>query len=378
MARRSHGEGTRHKRADGRWEWRVTMPDGRRRSFYGRTEREARDKKNRALREYEQGLRASSEKLTVATYLRSWLDGSLSERARPSTVRSYRQQIEHHLIPALGHIKLRDLEVMHVNAMLADLVAGGLSPQSANVARKVLTTALQSAVKQGLILRNVASLSDPRREDARDVVPYSPEEARALIAATRDDPLGPMIALALATGMRQGELLALQWRSVDLDRRRLRVERTVTRVNNRQTFGPPKTQAGRRTIWLTDVAIDALRRARVVANEYRLLAGGRWVDHDLVFPSRVGTAQYGQNVTARIKRAMERSGVRVVTFHALRHTTASLLLAEGMDVFAVKEMLGHANIQTTLDIYGHMTDRLAGRAAASIDRVLGDDRAVSG
>lgn len=365
MVRRGHGEGSRHKRSDGRWEWRVTLPNGQRRSFYGKTEKEARDKKNRALREAEAGI-VTDAKLTLAAYLSRWL-AAQAERVRPSTWGRWERTIRLHVEPHIGRKKLRELAVSDVDTLLSKLVSGGMKPSSVNQVRSMLRTALTQAEREGLVLRNVAALAVPRRAERQHVEPYTIEEARQLLAGSRDHRQGPLIALALATGLRRGELLALRWDDIEGDR--LRVERTMQWRKGPQV-GPPKTGAGRRSVLLNRVALDALGRARVRVNEARLLAGAAWQDLGLVFPNRHGGYQVDANVTDSVKAAMRQAGVPVKNVHALRHTAASLLLAEGMTLYDVRHFMGHSSIALTSDTYGHLMADRAATVGAALDDAL--------
>lgn len=380
--RRGHHEGTSYQRPDGLWQWRETFPDGRRRSFYGTTEREARRKAKRALLDYENGLTSRSERMTMQAYLSTWLEDTAAGRVRPSTLESYRSHIDHHIIPALGRTRLRDLSATEINHMLASMVRLGVSPTTANRVRATLRTALTTAVKSGMILRNAATLSDARKERRQRITPLTAEQARQLMQSTQDDRLGPLIAVALATGMRQGELLALRWSDIDLDNRVIHVRRTLTWVKggpdderkNVPVFSDPKTDTSRRSIRLTHSAVTALQRQQAMLYAMEQAATvANWKPipgEHLVFPSTHGTPQSGPNVTHRLHMLLERAGLPQQRFHDLRHATASLLLAEGVDLFTVKEILGHSQISLTANTYGHLTDKLADDAADRLDRVF--------
>lgn len=366
---RGHGEGSKKKRSDGRWEWSITMPDGRRRSFYGKTEKEARKKKNDAVRDYEAGLRAAGERLTVATYLTAWLTDTAPMRVRHTTLTGYRSLIEQHIIPVIGTVRLRDLGPMDVSRMMMAGKRKALSPTTINQVRAVLRIALNEAMRSGLVLRNAAQLSQPHRVERARVDPFTVEQARTLLDTTRTHWMGPLVAVALATGMRQGELLALRWSDIDEGIGILRVERTLTWKDKVPVFDAPKTPQSRRSIRLTAGASDALVRQRQVI---RVLQGEAqdWQHSNLVFPSKRGTPQDGTNVTHRFQSMLKQAGLPRKRFHDLRHTTASFLLSEGVDLFVVKEILGHAGIGMTADIYGHMTRTMADDAAERLDRAL--------
>lgn len=384
MLRRGHMEGTKHKRTDGRWAWQI-MLGGKRRTFYGRTEKEARAKKNRAIRDYEQGVRHGNARLTVGAYLDAWMDQTARQRVRPSTLASYRGHIETHIKPAVGHIRLSELGAGDVNRMLTAIVDSGRSPRTANHVRGTLRTALRSAVRDGMVARNAAQLSDARRETRERVVPLTPDEARRLIADTRDDPMGPLLTMALASGMRQGELLGLQWSDIDADSRTLRIERALTWREGKEgeptrvwVFGEPKTEQSKRSLRLSRIALEALARQRGVIQGMMVIAAGRWRDHGLVFPSSVGTPLNPSNVTHRCERLMRASGIEGKRFHDLRHSATSFLLAQGMDLFVVKEILGHSQIAQTANTYGHLLDSVADEAAEHMDRALGGDGIFDG
>lgn len=402
--RRGHHEGTGYKRADGRWEWKVTLPDGTRKSFYDTTQRGAREKASQAIRNLQAGLSSKAERLTVDAYLTSWLEDTAANRVRPGTYRSYRLHIEHHLIPAFKGVRLRDLTSTDIDALLAGLVRTGLSPTTANRVRATLRTALEGAVRADLVVRNVAKLSTARRERPRRVSPPTQDELRSLLRFIRDDRLGPLIEVAVYTGMRQGELLALTWSDLDLEHGVIHVSRTLTWEEGGEdqpakvpVFSDPKTEKSRRSIKLTGSAISALQRQRDQNVEMEILAGDLWRrtqinrkrkdegrkdapaysnphTHDLVFPSANGNPQNSSNVTHRLQQLLEAAGLPRYRFHDLRHATASLLLAEGLDLFTVKEILGHSQISLTANTYGHMTDRLSEAAARGLERSLTDDK----
>lgn len=400
--RRGHHEGTGYKRADGRWEWKITLPDGTRRSFYDTTQRGAREKANQAIRNLHAGLSSKAERLTVDAYLTRWLEDTAADRVRPGTYRSYRLHIEHHLIPAFKGMRLRELASTDIDTLLAGLVRKGLSPATANRVRATLRTALEGAVRADLVVRNVAKLSTARRERPRRASPPTQDELRSFLRFIRNDRLGPVIEVAVYSGMRQGELLALVWSDLDLERGVIHVRRTLTWRDGGEdqpakvpVFSDPKTDASRRSIKLTAPAISALARQREQNVEMEILAGDLWRrtqvnrkredkkqppaysnphTHDLVFPSANGNPQNSSNVTHRLQQLLEAAGLPRYRFHDLRHATASLLLAEGLDLFTVKEILGHSQISLTANTYGHMTDRLSDAAARGLERSLADDK----
>jgi integrase len=180
--------------------------------------------------------------------------------------------------------------------------------------------------------------------------------------------------LGVKTGMRRGEILALRWEDVDLDKGMLQVRGTLRRTREGLTFGVPKTAASRRQVVLSPSLVAALRRHRARQEEERQEVGDLGLDLGLVFPNTLGRPMEPRDLLANVYRPVrERAGLAPVTLHALRHTAATLLLSEGEHPKVVQELLGHAQVSITLDRYSHMTPRLMSNAAAVMDRLLDED-----
>ena len=222
-----------------------------------------------------------------------------------------------------------------------------------------------------LVARNVATLVTPPRRRRREMTALDPGQARALLEARAGDRLEALYALALTTGMRMGELLALRWREVDLDGGTLRVNATLHRTRDGFVFAEPKTARSRRQVALTNAAVGALRRHRVAQAEERLRLGAVWEDNDLVFANEVGRPIEATNLRNRsFWPLLERAALPRIRFHDLRHTAATLLLGQGVHPKIVSEMLGHSQIAITLDLYSHVTPTMQRQAAETLDAVL--------
>jgi integrase len=215
----------------------------------------------------------------------------------------------------------------------------------------------------------VALVRPPRKAHV-EIVALTVEQARALLAAAASNRFEALFILALKTGIRRGELLALRWDDVDLDKGMLQVRGTLRRTREGLTFGTPKTAASRRKVVLSPTSIAALRRHQVRQDEERRTAGDLWHDFGLVFPNTVGRPMEPRDLLGCVPAASQASWMPPVTFHALRHMAATLLLAEGEHPKVVQELLGHAEVSITLDRYSHMTPRLMSNAAALMDRLL--------
>jgi integrase len=221
--------------------------------------------------------------------------------------------------------------------------------------------------------RNVALLVDAPRVSHRDVHVLSPDEALRLVDAARPDRLEALWVLALSTGLRRGELLGLTWSDIDLDRRQLRVTKALQRIPEKGlVLAETKTRRGRRSIVIPVGAVEALRRHRGRQAEERLLAGSQWEEKGFVFTSSRGTPLDGDNLISRpFRRVLQEAGLPPMRFHDLRHSCASLLLAQGVAPRVVMETLGHSRISVTLDTYTHVLPALQREAADAMDRALG-------
>lgn len=372
VAKRGANEGSIYKRSDGYWVGAMSDGPGHRKVIYAKTRGEVAEKMKALLRAQQQGVPiATGRPLTVGAFLERWLAGAKSS-VRGSTFTRYSQLVRVHLIPRLGKIPLPKLIPADLSAAYASMLSDGLAPRTAGHAHRVLGRALREAEVAGLIGRNVARLVKPPRVPHAEMHTFSAEQARALLHASADDRLGALYAVALATGARQGELLALRWPDVDFDNGAVRIRRTLVRTGGRHELGEPKTASSRRSIPIGAATIDALRAHRRAQAQERLRIGGVWQDGDLVFPSVVGTPLDGGNLLKNsYYPLLARVGLPRLPFHNLRHTAATLLLAAGTHPKIVAERLGHSTPTVTLNVYSHVTPTMQREAAATLDRVLG-------
>ena len=368
MSRRSAGEGQIRRRPNGTWEARYVAADGHRRSLYRRTKREATDALRDALGQAQAGIVPVDRRLTTAAYLDAWLE-SLS--VRPRTAQSYRGIVNRYLKPAVGRVPLSKLQPDHVLVMLRDLQRRGeppLSPTTVRYVYVVLRIALGRALKLGHVQRNVATLIDPPARERKERQPLSAEQARAFLASVEGDRLEALYRLAIASGLRQGELLGLRWQDTDLEGSTLAVRHTLQQGT--RTLAEPKTERSRRTIALDAGTVETLRRHRRRQLEERLAAGDRWHDDDFVFATSTGTALDHRNLIRAFHAALDRAQLPTQSFHQLRHASATLGIESGESLYEVSRRLGHANISTTADIYGHLTPATTKRSADRMGAIL--------
>jgi len=375
MARkRGQNEGSIFKRSDGRWAASIDLGwrNGKRhrKCFYAVTRAEVQQQLTAALRANQLGLLVAPERQTVRQFFDRWLVESAKPTLRPLTFQRYGQLLRIHILPALGRIPLAKLGPHHVQQFMNDKLKAGLSPRTVEFCHAVIRSALKQAERWGLVPRNVATLVDAPRVRRSEVEPLTPDDARQFLEVVANDRSGALYTVALACGLRRGEALGLRWEDVDLESGALTVRHALQRINGKLQLVEPKTARSRRTIPLPDVAIAAIRRHRVGQLEERLLAGSRWRDTGFVFTTRIGTPFDERSVSRRFHLALARAGLAPQRFHDLRHTCASLLLAQGVHARLVMETLGHSQIGLTMNTYSHVMPSLLREAASKMDGIL--------
>ena len=378
MGKRGNNEGSITKLKDGRYQARYTvhMAAGtKRKAVYGKTRKEAAQKLTEAMAARDKGIVVDDKNLTVGVYLDSWLTDAVRGTIRESTYSRDKYLVENHIRPALGRVKLKNLNALHIQGLYRNRLDSGLSASTVQKMHHVLRKALTQAVRWDLIARNPADNVKAPTPTRKEMHPLSAEQVRRLLQ-TADDRLQALYVLAIHTGMRCGELLGLRWEDVDLDAAppTIRVRRTITRKGNggSYTFGEPKTKNSRRTIRLTPKAVEALHKHRARQAQEKLQAGPLYDDQGLIFAGEGGGLINPSNLRNRsFKPLLERAGLPQITFHDLRHTCASLLFQRNVHPKFVQELLGHASVVITLDTYSHMLPGMGGEAADAMDVALG-------
>jgi integrase len=396
--RRGRHEGTIFQRQDGRWAGTLDLgwEQGRRQRkwFYGPTRADVREKLTRALGEVQRGgFVDADERVTVGAYLDRWLT---TLAVRRKTARSYQQFVTLHLKPALGRIRLTKLIPAMVRSLLAEKERAGLSARTVTLIRDVLRIALNQAVTDGAVQRNVAALVKRPKPPRRQGPILTAEQAGVFLTRIQGTRLGPVVTIGLALGLRLGEVLGLQWSGVDPEAGTIQVERGLETLGRDRTLVPLKSKESRRTVRLPEIVRTALVDQRRRQRERQLLAGGQWRadGSNFVFTTRDGRPLDGGNVTRDLKRLLVQTWMggkpdckhpRVVnrqcedcraehlprlSFHSLRHSCASILLAQGVPIRDVAEILGHSDVRLTLSTYAHVIEASRDRAAGVMDRVL--------
>jgi integrase len=305
--------------------------------------------------------------MTVRGYLQAWLSSTLTQS--PKTLERYRELATRQIIPYLGEVKIQKLSPERIGQWHAALIAEGLAPRTVGHAHRLLSLTLSQAVKNGTLARNVVAIQRPPAVEAVEIEILSPDQIKTILGGLAGHALHPIASLALATGMRRGELLALQWSEVDLDRAVLRVERSIEETKAGLRIKPPKTKSGRRNIGLASDAIAMLREHRAEQMRIRL-ALGQGGPPLLVFSTIEGALLSPDNLSRDWWRVCNARKLPRVSFHALRHTHASMLIRAGVDVLTISRRLGHSSTSMTLDVYGHLMEGADAAAAKAIEGVL--------
>ncbi len=372
--KRGNGEGSVTKRKDGRWMARYTVytvKGPQRKSVYGKTRKDASDKLAKILSDCAEGIVYEDDNMTMDEYLDRWLKGSVRGSVRKSTYDRDAYLVANHIKPTLGRIKIKKLSPAHVQGFYRERLDTGLSPSTVHKIHAILHKALAQAVKWHMVPRNVTEATDPPKPALKEMRPLSTEEVHKLLDAVRGDRFEALYVLAITTGMRRGELLALRWQDVDLENTTLSIGRTLTRDGGRFTFGEPKTKKSRRSIRLTTQAAQTLREHLERQLRDIEMLGDRYEDRGLVFTTDTGAPVNPSNLRQRsFAPFLEKAGLPHIRFHDLRHTCATLLLAKGVHPKFVQELLGHATIAITLDTYSHVMPGMGDATARAMEDAL--------
>lgn len=375
--RRKSGEGLIRQRNDGRWEGRVVVGYDEKnlpitKNVTAKTKHECVAKLD-ALKE---SLGKSTEKIRADMPFGEWMDFWYQTYSkpglRPSTREGYENHIYKHIIPALGKIPLNKLTQSDLELFYAQLKKGGrisrteiygegLSDRTVRACHGCCYTALAKAVEEKLIRTNPADGCKLPPKKGREMEILTPAEMQRLLIQAKEEGFYEMFLLDLATGMRRGELLALQWEDINFDTGEVKISRQVQSVKGRLIISQPKTKSSARSIILPTTLIEVLR-------EYKQTVNSRWL-----FPSPVKdeVPRDPTSCRKRLSKILEHAGCKHVRFHDLRHTFATHAIQYGMDVKTLAATIGHASVETTLNIYSHVTDEMQKSAAQKIDQTIG-------
>ena len=377
MGKRGNGEGSIYFRtSDEKWVGSITLENRKRRVFYGKTHKEVQEKLKVALREQQQGTLVTAPRQTLVQFLTDWLENSQRQSVRPRTYERYEELVRLHIAPALGRYELQKLSAQHLQAFYAKKAEEGLSATTINHFHNVLHKALDTAVKWNLVARNVCDLVSPPRRKRYEVHPLTLEQVHKLLAVVEGHEMEALFRLALATGLRRGELMGLKWQDINLDAGVLQVRRILSRVPSKMpgkgyVEAEPKTQKSRRSVVIAPFALEALKQNRERQREAEITAGPLWQDHDFVFCTSIGThLNPTRDMLDQLKVLLKKAGLPDIRFHDLRHSAATLLLSVGVHPKVVQEILGHSQISITMDVYSHVLPGMQQEAMSRLNDAL--------
>ncbi len=372
-------EGTITRRGKKSWRLKYDLPRDpetqKRRICYATvqgTRAEAEKELRRRLTALDKGVHVDPSALTVADYLDQWLDNVAPNTCGAKSLERYRSLCRLQIVPFLGAKELQQLRPADVASWLQALSKTRIAPRTIRHAHGLLRTALAHATAIEVLERNVASTIKPPKVARTDIEILDAGQVADVLAKLKDHAIFPIAALALATGARRGELAALRWDDLDLDAATVRIERALEETIGRLCVKGTKTRAGCRTISLPRVAVAALRDHRRQTLELRIAVGAGAIPADApVFGDLDGNWPSPHAITKRWRMTTAALGLPKRTFHSLRHSHASALIAGGLDVVAVARRLGHASPALTLSVYSHLFTDKDSEAADAIDRVFG-------
>ena len=333
------------------------------------TRKDAERRLSEVLHRLDTGAFLCPSKTTVADYLRRWLQEYVRPNLSPRGFERYESIARVHLIPDLGAVALTQLRPEHLQRLYASKLDKGLSPRSVRYQHVVLHKALETAMKWGLVVRNVADGVDVPRSRRKDMETWSEFEVRHFLEVAKDSPYYALFHTALYTGMRRGELLGLRWRDVGVQE--IHVNRTLHQLRDGSyVFTEPKSAKSRRTIDLSPSSILTLAEHRERQEGVRTVMGIPRKQDDFVFSTLEGKPLRPNTISRAWTMLAARAGLRAIRLHDARHTHASLMLKQGVHPKIVQERLGHGSIQVTLDTYSHVAPGLQRAAAESFDKLM--------
>lgn len=384
MAKRANGEGNIRKRKDGKWL--VTFPTGLykengKREYvyrYTDTQAEAVEILRQLQAEKAMGVTQSTTAVTVGEWMENWIEKHKAPKLAPATLTSYRNNFRLHIEPYIGAIPLKKLSTYHVQRCL-DAIGGSCSTFVKNY--NICHGALEKAVELGMIVRNPCKGVTFPEDDTEAMRVLTQEEQGRFINALAGEYYRPMFLMYLYTGLRLGEGIPLTWEDIDLEKRTIRVNKKAivrhdyashTAKLEIQDFC--KTKSSKRRVMITSGLVSVLKAHKTAMMAQAAQEGRAWSESNLAFPNTKGNMLYSRNLQTSLEKIFARAGIEGATMHTLRHTYATRCFEAGVDIKAVSEQLGHANVKTTYNIYVHLLDDTK---VKEIDKLAGIDKLLA-
>jgi integrase len=371
MARKIRGknEGSLHQRPNGTWRAQFSV-SGKRISKSFKTKAECQAWLRQMQDQIDHGFDYHASKTSLGDYLLQWLE-IVRPTLRLKTSHQYGQIIQKHILPNIGGMALKDLALARIEQFYGERSSAGIGTRTVRIIHNILHKSLEKAVRYGLLTQNPSHGAALPRVTPTEMNVLDEAQVGRFLVAAQGSYYEALYYLAVTTGMRQAEMFGLKWIDLQWNSGTLHVQRQAQRVNGHGwAFVEPKTKSGRRTIKLGEGTLQVLRLHRQRLEQLKSLAGDRWQENDLIFPSRAGTPGDPSNLRVDFLKVLDRAGLPKIRFHDLRHTAASLMLNHGVPVLVASKRLGHSKPSVTLDIYGHLYHEMQDEAARIIDELV--------
>lgn len=366
--KRGAGEGSITQRKDGIWQAAITVGRNKngtqkRKYFYGKTRAEVSKKITAAIKDLQEGTFIdSSGETTVKQWLTHWLWTYKKNDLKQTTFEQYEVLLRKYLYPDLGKVKLTELTTDKLQTLYNCMKDRGLSAKTIRTLNVIIHAGLKQAIWNGIINKNITEQISLPKDEYKEMRVLSEDEQRKLIGAIKDDRMGIAILFCLFTGVRRGELLALRWNDINMDKRLIFVRRTVNRVKDygnsvsktKLVVSDTKTAKSRRIIPVVDALFEHLQKHKAAQDKEKILAGELYEDNDLVFATEIGKLIDPGNFNRTFARMIKKAGIAHANLHSLRHTFATRSLEAGMNIKILQELMGHSSMSVTADVYSHV------------------------
>lgn len=333
-----------------------------------KTKREAEKALAALITTVDSGTYIEPSTMLFEEYLHEWFQTKQSQIGK-QTSKNYESNIRHHIVPYLGKYPLSMLNTLIIQKFINSLIDKGLSNATIKKIYNILNNVIQKAFNLELISKNIVSMVELPQVVRIEMKVWNIDEVKLFLKAAEESRYFIAFHLAITTGVRQGELLGLRWKDVDLERGTIHIRQTLSH-DGKEFLAGAKTASGIRPISLLSETINTLKKHKTAIAKEKLKAGTDYIDNDLVVCTCFGTVLTPRNLTRTFKGLIEKANVPTIRFHDLRHTHATSLLIEGIHPKIVAERLGHSRVSMTLDIYSHVLPNMQKEAAEKLNKSL--------
>ena len=363
MARRGKNEGSIYKRKNGSWRAQISI-DGERLSYTADSRAECNDWLRRTMDLVDQGMTFQSRNLSLQEYLQDWF------RVKKTTIKTktaydYERNINKYLIPNLGNIKLKDLTTYQVTRFYAKLIDNEIGTRTVHYVHGILRSALQEAVRSGIIGRNPCIGAMLPRRSQKEMQVLTETQVTQFLIATESSRYKALYQLAITTGMRYSELIGLKWTDIDWEKGTVKIQRQLQYLPKKgYKFTEPKTRSGTRTIMIGETTL------KILNEHHKKYASQDKSGENLIFINGIGTQIYFKRFYKDFKRVLHTAELPEIRFHDLRHTAATLMISNGIPVLIVSKILGHSQPSVTMNIYAHASVEMQSEAARLMENLV--------